>query len=182
MLLGPAEMHVRGSVRWITQSPVRPSSPPTRLGAGWATGYALTWALIALQDRPGIAAELQAEVDRVVGGPGNPILPEHLPGLEYTGMVLDETMRLYPPAWMLPRGVAEDARHKFAYHPFGGGIHRCLGEYLFNVEAKLALAALYNTFEMRTRAPRGTEPHGTIALRPRHQVLLDLSLRDVRAG
>jgi cytochrome P450 len=188
------------------------------------TASALLWALVVLQEHPDIAARLQAEVDQVVGGPGNPVLPEHLSGLTYTGMVLSETLRLYPPAWMLPRGMAGDARlgdvalrpgdtvvvspylthrltglwrdplrfdpqrwapdqrpaHKFSYFPFGGGIHRCLGAFLFQLEAQLALAALHSRFNIRVRAPRGTQPHGTIALKPRHQVLLDLTLRDTR--
>ncbi|GGM23960.1 cytochrome P450 [Dactylosporangium sucinum] len=195
-------------------------------GGTETTAMTLGWTFIALQEHPQIARRLQEEVDAVVGGPGNPVLPEHLERLEYTGMVLNEVLRLYPPAWMLPRGVVQDdllghipvhpgdtvivspylthrlaslwpepdrfdpdrwkpgARrpHKWAYLPFGGGVHRCVGAYLFRAEALLALAALHTDLRIRIRAPRGTRPQGSISLQPRHQVYLDLAVRSARTS
>ncbi len=71
------------------------------------TANALTWALYLLSIHPDVERRLHAEVDTVLSGR----TPEadDLPNLEYTRMVVDETMRLYPPAWITNRmTVAED--------------------------------------------------------------------------
>lgn len=190
-------------------------------GGTETTALTLTWVLIVLSERPDIAARVQSEVDEVIGGPGNSVQPDHLAALTYTKMVLDETLRLYPPAWMLPRGVVREdvlggvavkpgdnvivspyvtqrmkslweeplsfiperwgpdapKRHRYAYFPFGGGVHRCIGAYFFELEAQLALATLLTRFRVGVRAPRGTRPQAGIALKPKHEVLLDLSPR-----
>src|SRR5436190_436374 len=46
---------------------------------------------------------MQAEIQSVLGGQ----LPtaENLPQLRYTRMVFTEALRLYPPAWLLPRSA-----------------------------------------------------------------------------
>lgn len=41
---------------------------------------------------------------------------------------------------------AADGRHRYAYYPFGVGMHRCLGEHLFNLEAILIVATLLSRF------------------------------------
>lgn len=69
-----------------------------------ASGLAWTWYLLAKY--PDIAANLQSELARVLNG-GYPNF-EKLPQLEYTRRVFDETLRLYPPAWAIPRENKED--------------------------------------------------------------------------
>jgi cytochrome P450 len=55
-----------------------------------------------------VLRELQAEVDQVLGG-RDPSL-EDLPKLVYTWEVLQESMRLSPPAWvMMRKAVSEDS-------------------------------------------------------------------------
>ncbi|MET0404377.1 MAG: cytochrome P450 [Cystobacter sp.] len=63
-----------------------------------------TWALLA--QHPEQERALHAELDTVLGGR----LPtaEDVPKLVYTRQVLDETLRLYPPAYILSRKVVED--------------------------------------------------------------------------
>jgi len=61
----------------------------------------LTWLWPILRAHPDVAARLYAEIDDVVG-PG-PVRGRHLPDLRYTRMVLDELLRLYPVAWLMPR-------------------------------------------------------------------------------
>lgn len=63
---------------------------------------------------PDVAARLREESDRVLGGrpPTAAQLQRELPYLE---MVLDETLRLYPPAWIGPRRAVRD--FEFAGHP-----------------------------------------------------------------
>jgi cytochrome P450 len=65
------------------------------------TALALTFALHLLGRYPEHRARVQAEVDAALGGrtPG----AEDVERLAYTGMVLKEAMRLYPPAWALGR-------------------------------------------------------------------------------
>ena len=63
------------------------------------TSNALSWTWYLLMQHPAIEDRLHAEVDSVLGGR----LPElaDLPRLPYSLRVLKESMRLYPPAWML---------------------------------------------------------------------------------
>ena len=65
------------------------------------TANALTWTWYLLSQHPDVEARLHAEVDSALGGR----LPaaDDLGSLPYTRMVLAESMRLYPPAWILGR-------------------------------------------------------------------------------
>ncbi|HLI65973.1 MAG TPA: cytochrome P450 [Caulobacteraceae bacterium] len=60
------------------------------------TAVTMTWVWYALSQMPEVAEKLHEELDRVLGG-RTPMI-EDIPNLPYTRMVLDETMRLYPPA------------------------------------------------------------------------------------
>jgi cytochrome P450 len=74
----------------------------TFIGAGVETSaQALSWTWYLLACYPEIAHKLQAELQAVIGT--RPPTPEDLPCLPYCRMVLDETLRLYPPAAILPR-------------------------------------------------------------------------------
>lgn len=71
------------------------------------TSVALTWALPLILNDVVCAARLQAEVDTVLGD--QPVTFEKIGQLRYTRMVLQEVMRLRPPASWLPRvAVADD--------------------------------------------------------------------------
>ncbi|WP_328387517.1 cytochrome P450 [Nocardia sp. NBC_00416] len=79
----------------------------TLFGAGWeTTANTLTWALHLLAGNPGIRDRVHAEVDAVLAGA--PAGFEHLPKLELTSRVVTETLRLYPPGWILTRTVTAD--------------------------------------------------------------------------
>ena len=69
------------------------------------TANALAWTLLLLGRHPEIMAWVQAELDTVLGG-RTPTL-EDLGALTYLGQVVDEGMRLYPPAWLIARSVEE---------------------------------------------------------------------------
>lgn len=71
------------------------------------TAVALAWTFYLLSEHPAVRAELEAEVDGVLNGR----LPtmDDMPNLPYTTMVLEESMRLYPPAYAIARwGHEED--------------------------------------------------------------------------
>jgi cytochrome P450 len=69
------------------------------------TAAALTWAFSLLARHPEAEAKLHAELDTVLGGRA-PSLAD-LPNLPYTRRVVDETLRLYPPAWGVGRQQVE---------------------------------------------------------------------------
>ena len=69
-----------------------------------ASALAWTWYLLATA--PEVEAKLHDEVDRVAGGPA--ATADDLPKLPYTGMVFDEALRLYPPAWIITRKALAD--------------------------------------------------------------------------
>jgi cytochrome P450 len=70
------------------------------------TSIALTWAYDYLTQHPAVMQKLQAEVDEVLQG-RRPTFAD-LPKLTYTKMVLQETMRLRPPSYWLPRTAEAD--------------------------------------------------------------------------
>jgi len=70
------------------------------------TAVTLSWAWYLLAGNPAANQKLRAELDEVLCGRTPTI--EDLPNLRYTKMVLEETMRLYPPGWALPRQAIED--------------------------------------------------------------------------
>jgi cytochrome P450 len=77
--------------------------------AGYETvANALAWTWMLLGQNPEAEARLHEELDAVLCG-RLPTL-EDVSRLEYTGMVLAESMRLYPPAWAMGREVLEDVR------------------------------------------------------------------------
>lgn len=77
----------------------------TLLIAGHETvASALTWTWHLLVDHPDGYDRLLAEVDALDGDPGL----EDLPRLPFTRAVLDEALRLYPPAWILTRRAAAE--------------------------------------------------------------------------
>jgi cytochrome P450 len=70
------------------------------------TALALSWAWFLLATHPEEQAKLHLEVDQVLGGR----CPQasDVPHLSYTNMIVRETMRLYPPAWVITRSAAEE--------------------------------------------------------------------------
>jgi cytochrome P450 len=74
----------------------------TILIAGHETGAAaLTWSWYLLARNPDVENRLVGELQKVLGGRTPAV--EDLPKLPYSKMIFEETMRLYPPAWGLPR-------------------------------------------------------------------------------
>ena len=79
----------------------------TIIGAGHeSTSVTLSWAWYLLSQHPEAEGRLHEELARELSG-RTPTL-EDLPRLPYATMVVEETMRLYPPAWALSR-TARDA-------------------------------------------------------------------------
>jgi len=72
------------------------------------TALALTYAWILLSEHPEARARLEAEVDDVVGD--REVTLDDLANLPFGQAVLQESMRLYPPAWTVGREAVEDVQ------------------------------------------------------------------------
>ena len=80
----------------------------TLLNAGHeTTANALVWTWYLLSQHPEVERRLYNELDEVLAGSLPTI--EHLPDLKYTRMVLEESLRLYPPFCVISRkAIADD--------------------------------------------------------------------------
>lgn len=87
------------------------------------TASTLGWTLYLLDQNPDVLARLRAEVLDVVGDrtPGYADLER----LTYTSMVLQETMRLYPPVWQLSRNAQGDDEIGGYHVPAGSDVLIC---------------------------------------------------------
>jgi cytochrome P450 len=68
------------------------------------TALTLTYALILLARHPEVRAQIEDEVDGLTGPP----TVNDLKHLTLTGAVIDEALRLYPPAWVMGREATRD--------------------------------------------------------------------------
>jgi len=85
----------------LTHADIRDELMTIFLAGHETTGTGLSWMLYALSKHPHVCEQLEAEVDRVLAG-RTPTL-EDLAHLEYSRMVVQEALRMYPPIWLYPR-------------------------------------------------------------------------------
>lgn len=76
------------------------------LGGFETTATTLAWAFYLLGRHPDVAATMRSEVESVLGD--RTPTPADLPNLTYVRCVVEETMRLYPAVWAIPRVAADD--------------------------------------------------------------------------
>ncbi len=108
MLLAAKDDEAGGDGLHLTSKELR-DQVLTLFLAGYETvANALAWTWLLLGQNPDAEARLHAELDAVLGG-RLPTLAD-IPRLEYTAMVLSESMRLYPPAWAMGREALEDVQ------------------------------------------------------------------------
>jgi cytochrome P450 len=185
-----------------------------------STAAALTWLWYLLARHPEVQARLAAEVRQVLGE--RPATWQDVPRLSYTKMVLEESLRLYPPnvalfvrqaladvevgGFVIPRGAwvfifpyvvhrdgrffpqperfdperfapdRQASRPAYAYFPFGGGPHLCLGSPFALMLFTLVAATVVQQFRLTLAPGQGpVEPELHIAIRPRGGLRLALS-------
>lgn len=90
----------------LTETEIR-DQVVTFIVAGHETvASALTWTFALLAENPEVMRILQAEVDAVLGGKAAQFADyQRLP---FARAVIDETLRLYPPAWLITRNSLGD--------------------------------------------------------------------------
>jgi cytochrome P450 len=90
----------------MTNKQVRDEAMTLFIAGHETTANALTWTFYLLAQHPEIEARLVEEVQAVLDG--KPATIADLVKLPHNEMVIHESMRLYPPAWIVSREVIED--------------------------------------------------------------------------
>jgi cytochrome P450 len=104
----------------MTDAEVRDEVLITFAAGHETTSNALTWTWYLLSQHPDVYEKLLAEVDSVLGS--RPPTADDVPTLEYTTRALTESMRIYPPAWILVREALRDTVVGGYLVPKGGAV------------------------------------------------------------
>lgn len=91
----------------------------------------------------------------------SPYVTHHTPELWPTPFEFDADR-------FLPAAVNE--RHRFAYYPFGGGTHLCIGQNLAMMEAKIILTQISQTYRLSLLPNHPIETKPEVTLRPKHGI------------
>ena len=94
--------------RGMTDEQVRDESMTLFLAGHETTANALAWTWYLLSQSPDVETRVHEEVDRVLAG-RTPTMAD-LPALAFVEQVVTESMRLYPPAWLVGRRALENYR------------------------------------------------------------------------
>ena len=98
----------------LTDTQVRDEAMTLLLAGHETTANTLTWTWYELGKNPAALARLEEELHTVLGG--RTVTTDDLPNLPWTAAVLDEAMRLHPPAYQTGREATEDVTlgdHRF---------------------------------------------------------------------
>ncbi|MCS6909070.1 MAG: cytochrome P450 [Anaerolineales bacterium] len=117
MLLAARE---EGDGRGLSDEEIRDEIITIFLAGHETTATLLSWTWYVLSRQPQILSRLEDELARVLSG-RTPTFDD-LPRLTYTRLVLDETLRLYPPAWMFVRTAVADDELGGYHVPAGASI------------------------------------------------------------
>jgi cytochrome P450 len=92
----------------------------------------LSWAWYLLAQYPTVETKLHAELDGVLAGRSPTVLD--LPQLPYTGMVISEVLRLYPPAPALGREATTD--FEIAGYPVARGTDILMSQWVMHRDSR----------------------------------------------
>ncbi len=215
-------VNAKDGAETLTDAQIRDEVMTLLLAGHETTANSLAWTFSLLLKHPDILTKLRSQIATVLHGRAP--TQADLPQLPYVKWVLEESMRLYPPAYILSRKTLNDdrignyrveknsvvmlspylvqrnpgfwenpdvfnpdrfnpeiskGRHKFAYFPFGGGPHICIGASMAMIEAQLILATLIQKFNFIREEPLAgildsvPDPLITIRLNPSLRVRVE---------
>ena len=129
MLLHAQEAEGGGA---MTDQQVRDEAITLFLAGHETTANALAWTWYLLGKHPEVQDQLQKEVDRVLGTR----LPtvDDLPSLTYTRLVFAESLRCFPPAWIMARTAIEG--HSLLGIRMKPGSYLLMSPYLMHHDAR----------------------------------------------
>jgi cytochrome P450 len=96
------------------------------------TANALVWTWYLLAQHPQVERRLHGELDSTL--PDRPPTADDVPKLTYTRAVVSESMRLYPPAWIVGRQARADYRAGDYMVPAGGVV--LMSQYVVHRDAR----------------------------------------------
>ncbi|MGH7830051.1 MAG: cytochrome P450 [Candidatus Binatia bacterium] len=202
----------------LTDRQVRDEIVTMLLAGHETTANLLSWTWFLLSEHSEIETRFRRELATVLGK--RTAKSADLPSLPYARMVLQESMRIYPPVWILFRKALADQRfggyripahtmialspyamHRhprywdkpdqfdperfssglpsdrphYAYFPFGGGPHLCMGNHLSMMEGSLVLVTIAQQYRLALVPGHPVEPYPVITLRQRHGMRMTLA-------
>jgi len=104
----------------MTNRQLRDEAMTIFLAGHETTANALSWTWMLLAQNPQVETRLHEELDAVLNGRTPTV--DDLPSLRYTGHIVAESMRLYPPAWGMARLAIEDTEIAGYPIPKGCGV------------------------------------------------------------
>jgi cytochrome P450 len=116
----------------MTDAQLRDEIMTLMLAGHETTANALTWTFYLLTQNPQVEAQLAGELAAVLGGRA-PTLDD-LPRLPYTEMVVKESLRVYPPVWILGYEAAEDTT--IAGYPVAKGAEMLMSQWVTHHDAR----------------------------------------------
>ena len=96
------------------------------------TAISLSWTFLLLSENPDVDAEMADELERVLAGRAPTM--EDIPALPYTGRVVKESMRLYPPAWRVGREAIADC--EIAGYPIPAGAQLIMSQWTMHKDPR----------------------------------------------
>jgi cytochrome P450 len=99
-------MDVEGDGKGMSEERVRDEAMTLFLAGHETTAQTLSWTLYLMSEHPEAQRKLEAELAAVLGD--RLPIAEDYPRLVYTKQLLSESMRLYPPAWVIGRRALDD--------------------------------------------------------------------------
>ncbi|HEY0796358.1 MAG TPA: cytochrome P450 [Acidisarcina sp.] len=121
-----------GKFEQMSDSQVRDEVLTIFLAGYETTANALTWTWYLLSQNPDAEARLHAELDDVLGAGLDARLPTlaDYPALRYTEQVFAESMRIYPPAWVVARMCIKPI--ELGPYRFPAGSHFFASQYIIS--------------------------------------------------
>lgn len=141
------------------------------------TASALTFTFLLLTQNPAAQARLREETAQVLAG--RVAGADDLPALSYAKQVAEESMRIYPPAWVMGRrAIAAD---RIGNHEIAAGMHVVVSPILTHRDPRFfpePLRFLPERFASKDAAPRGA--YFPFAAGPRQCIGMGFALMELQ--